>query len=550
MAASPSVLRLTERAVLCVLHGAQPLLDTARDGAVSRLRRAYDCVPDIDLTWFSRKLDQHSILILGTESAVVAEPDAIVVGLPIGASGPATDAEVLEVLTRPDRGRHLLGAWIAVGLDDPSIRVVSSPDLRHTLKTATRQDQQCWSNRSLASLLALGARPQVNRDVVPEFVLLDYVLGDLELLEGVRVLPEASVVGLDAEKRTESSYWPVEDRMRPGAPTSAADLTTLLTEELQRVATIPELWIALTAGRDSRLAAACLHSSGGSAATFTMGAGTPDAHGAADLAERYGWPHQVLTGEAWSPAWTRAVHASTWTDGSQISRDILGKPLNWPFGAASCAIWGSGGEIGRAFYWAGAGADRAQRQFQQRPAAMTMATPARRAWHERSGTELAAATAAAGGDPLRGLDVVYARGRMRKWLARGMLAPNLLGTVTAFTSPAVTRALMDLPIDQRTNSSAFDEALANCRLPTAGKPKAAPAGRTPSRLRQKLGTRHGDLEAALRSRGSAPEFVTEILGRSWWAGIRRHAGDNPSVVLKAWNALSVQALVELLEQLA
>jgi hypothetical protein len=386
--------------------------------------------------------------------------------------------------------------------------------------------------------------------VVPEFVLLDYVLGDLELLDGVRVMPEASILTLTAQSAGESSYWSVDDRMAPGAESSATDVCDILSSELERLLPLRRLWIGLTAGRDSRLVAAGLHRRGGIASAFTMGGGSIDAAGASEVCSEFGWNHEVLTGYPWAPSWSRAVAATAWTDGAQISRDLLNAPLAWPFENGSCAIWGSGGETGRAFYWTNAEADNARDAFRNRSAALAFSAAAAQSWKDRSEAELDSATAWAGGDPLRALDVVYARGRMRKWLARGLQAPALLGTLTAFTSPAMTRALMDLPRAARNNSTAFDEALRMFGQPPAQNVSTPAAARRPqSRLAQKWGTREGAVESAIRDRGAAPQFVVDHLGSKWWSRMRRHAGENASIALKAWNALSVQALADLLDEL-
>jgi hypothetical protein len=462
----------------------------------------------------------------------------------------ASDDELLRALETPHLARDLLGVWVAVGEVADGLRLVTSPDLRHALRTSRSGQHQAWSNKSLACVLALGTRPRINPDVVPEFVLMNHVIGDDELIDDVRVLPEASVLTLHRRGSAETTYWTPEERMAPGSPTTARAIVEGLQDELSRVGQLPSVYLALTAGRDSRLLAACFKAVGGTAATFTMGQGTPDAIGARELCDQYGWSHVCLTGAAWNPSWAYALDGMVWTDGGQTVRDLLNDPLQWPYSADDCVVWGTNGELGRAIYWASQDAAHAQEAFIQRPSAMHLATHATTRWRDRCTAALATSTALAGGDPIRGLDVLYARSYMHKWVGRSLMGRSL-GIYTPYSSPRLTRTLMDLPIDERRTSKAFDDALRLCGIEPPSGDGRGPAQPPPSRLRsavrRRTGRRQPDLEQALRARGSAPDYINDQLGRRWWQHVRRHAGINNGFATRAWNALTVQAFFDLLE---
>lgn len=545
--AAPAVTRLGPGELLCVVHDAAGLDAADVTAMVERLAGVYrQTRPDVQ--WRAVQ-PAASVVVLVACSAGVDPALPTVHGLPVGAAGIATDQELRAVLADPARARDLLGAWTLVGTV-PHVRLVTSPDLTHTLKTATNGSRRAWSTRGLAALVACGVRPTINPEVVPEFVTLDYVLGDDELLAGVRTVAEATVIDITDQRHHEASYWVPEERFSPGPATDAADLHRELLHELRRLVGVQQLWLALTAGRDSRLVAACLHELEADVCTFTMGAGTPDAEGAEAVARHFGWPHLAVAGEAWQPEWRRGVAASAWTEGLVVVRDLLGAPPSWPFPSGAVTVWGSGGETGRAFYWAHLPPSEPPTTMFVRPPAL-LAADAADQWSRRAKAAVDSALQLVDGDPCRALDVVYARGRMRKWLARGRPIPGVIGTFSAYTSPRMTRVLLGLPTESRRTGHDFDLALAARSLPQT--PRQVPpsrAQRMQQRVQRAIRSRrpHSALTRVLQQRGAPPHRVIGWLGQRWWDQLLLEARRNPAAAQPLWNALTVEALADWLDE--
>jgi hypothetical protein len=487
-------------------------------------------------------------------------------GLPVGAAGEATSAELTRVAVDPAAARDLLGVWILLVESDAGVRLVTGSDLVHTLVRAEGPDGVAWGTKGLAALDVAGAPRRIAMDRIPELIAFDYVLGDDELLEGTRVLEEASVVDSDQRGERISSYWPVEERFAPGPPTDAARLREVLSADILRLAAVPGVHVAFTAGRDSTLVASCLREHGVVLPTFTMGfEGFPDVMGARAAAEAWGAPHRVMTGAA-GVDFARAVHKSAWAEGMDIAWNLVGTGLVWDGPQPMVWLAGSGGEIGRAFYWqqqdiVSPSPDKlvAKLLHEARPACWNRARPVL----IRRVSQALGEAAAPGREGWARLDVFYARGRMRKWLMRTTPRPEARGLLAAYTSPSVVRALLDIPEAARLNGSVFDEALAlgepNLhRIAQAAIP-ARPALLRPTRSLRGKASRvvPAPVRRALRSR-SLPEvpgdlgivlaqlpkdlLCREVMGNAWWRETVRAAVSHPRPQHLLWNALAVEAL--------
>lgn len=515
---------------------------------------------------------QH--VIAGFQLELIDTPDeALTVwGLPVGASGDATDAELLELGASTDSAKALLGTWVVVLERPTSTRLVTSNDLVHTLVRASGPDGVAYATKGLAALVATGAPLQVARDRIAELVLLDYVLGDDELLEGTTVLPEASVVDLDAAGDRVRSYWSIEERFAPGPPTTPQRLREVLSEDLRRLAAVDGAHVALTAGRDSTLVASCLADQGLALPTFTMGdAAFPDALGAAAVAAAWGVSHRCTPPLAGTPDFRGAVDRAVWTEGMDTGWNLVGAGLRWDGPEPIVWLGGSGGEIGRAFYWAGAGqgtpriSDLVDAML---PWTAKMSSYASRRLKQRAAEAIASAAETTGRTGWASLDVVYARGRMRKWLMRTMPRPEARGLLAAFTGPEVVRALLDVPKDDRRSGAAFDRALAlgtpnlheiaRSALPVASALQPGPTWRrtvarfVPATL---LDRRHrpapqpvaGPLAAVLSQLGDAA-LTRAALGDSWWDTLTQRRGAEPGPQHQLWNAVAVEGLTALLHR--
>jgi hypothetical protein len=493
-------------------------------------------------------------------------------GLPVGMDGEATDAELFAVRRDPGAARSLLGVWVLLVEETDGLRLVTSSDLVHTLVRASGPEGVAYATKGLAALAACAAPLRIDRSRVPELIAFDYVLGDDELLEGSELLPEASVVDSDGAGERITSYWSVEERFAPGPATDAAGLRDVLGADLARLAKVPGAHLALTAGRDSTLVASCLQGLGLVIPTFTMGHPTyPDAIGARAVASALGATHRILDSVAGDALdFRRAVRKSAWTEGMDLAWNLVGTDMEWDGPRPIVWLAGSGGEIGRAFYWQGAPLDgvpdgeKLTRHLIQQ-AAMPSDRTSRIAL-ERRIAQVVADTQSSGREGWGRLDVLYARGRMRKWLMRTMPRPETRGMLAAYTSPAVVRALLDIPVAERLSGGLFDKALAlgptnlyavaSASLPSGhvqpegrqtGRPLRSRVARAlPGAVRRGLSARRssavaGDLAIVLEQL-SGPLLCEEVMGREWLRGTMQLSAQAPYAQKLLWNALGVEAL--------
>ena len=519
------------------------------DAVRARLAVRYGGVLDDARVHSAVLADDVALLVVGGGGPVNA--DAVHVwGTAWAATGPATDAEVRAIVAEPVRARELTGRFVVVGRAAETIRLLTSTDVVHSLKHAEVDGVDAWATRGLAALTVVDRPVALNSSAIAEYLLFDFVLDGEELTSGVRQVEEATCIDIDIGRVRSASYWSRAERLAPGPPTTPVGLRAAITAAVVPVAAGEGAALGLTAGRDSLLVASCLADAGAAMAAFTMGDPSwPDAVGALAVCAALGWPHaRTVPSVSARPSFAEAVRWSAWTEGLVLARDVIGPPLG---GLASVrsVLSGSGGEIGRAVWWAGPAAAVGWRSSFVAPATAELA-PAPAA-HVGARVEAALASLPAADDARR-LDQLYAFGRMRGWLARGRPLAGVAGTTAAYLSPGVVRALLDLPDDRRADASAFDEAIAlgsrDLRGIAADAVSAARARR--SLLRRARGHffppvsgEVATLELMLGQAGESLDAARAAVGDRFWDHARRTAATSTRSRLTLWNAVSLAALV-------
>ena len=206
----------------------------------------------------------------------------------------------------------------------------------------------------------------------------------------------------------------------------------------------------MTAGLDSRVTAVALRELGIAARGFTWGEPDwDDVRGGKDLAEQIGLPHE-LVGVEWlddGEAMRELDRQVRWTEGAV---PVGFARLAWPADMGGF-VTGAGGEVGRAFYYAGAPDEADPGDVL---AGLLAARLPRGEASARLGTTLrewVGNAERAGHAGLGALDVVYGEERVRRWL-RGMLPRLAAPMIPAFATPEVARALASLPLKERMTS--------------------------------------------------------------------------------------------------
>jgi hypothetical protein len=501
------------------------------EGALERLRARY------------RKVDAEVVDVNG-------DGEPILHGVAYGPDGPATDDELLGAVHSPAARRALRGHFVLAAEG----RLLTSPDVTQALKVAEGPGGRAWATKGSAALALAGVTPQLHLDAIAEFVLFDFVLDDEELLRGVRLVEEASCV--DLATGATSSWWPREERLAAGPPTAASDLRTVLASTLRPVAADPTLRFGLTAGRDSTLVADAIASGEGPRVqSFTIGhPDWPDAVGAAAIARRLGWAHEVVGDfKPGAVSFAGAVRWTAWTDGLCFGRDLIGPGLSWNW-EPGVSLSGSGGEIGRAFWWP----NQAAADVLAEPAALNPSAPLVRSavLAERFACAIDGVTQPGRVDGGARLDLLYALGRMRSWLGRSRPNPAVNGTVAAYLDPDVVRLLLDLPAELRSGARGFDAALAQCdpdlRAISASaiathRRRRSLVTRVRNRWSTPTNTDLGRLRQALAEASTWLEPVRDALGTPWWDDAVATAPTSTRARISLWNAVAVAALHARLE---
>ena len=528
------------------------------------MRRLYRPYLGTDLTVTTR-----SVAKAGSTVAIVDEypgrtelRDVVVWGDPVGANGPATVAEVMGGLSDDSQCRDLLGNFVLVQMRDDDILVRTSSDLVHTLKHCSGPYGEAWASQGFAAVVASGRRPSVVPERVPEFVVYDFVFADDELLDGVRLLSEATSVRIGAPGAKESCYWPLDDRLRGGVG-DATTLRAVLVDTLARLTERPGLHLALTSGRDSTLLASCLNEAGRSLSSFTFGSmQTDDGIGAAAVAAHLGWPH-VFVGQQKDaiPSLERLLAATRWSEGMDTAWNFYPPPLDYSDVPAVAQVFGLGGEMGRAFYWAdwharAATADAATAMAGYASEFGPVGAAALRARAEEFAAHLH-------GDGWTGTgvyDAWHARGRVRKWPARTPPPPRT-GAVTVYTNAVVARTLLGLPAADRVSRRGFDAAaamggdlhgLAQRAVASLPVPNRLRRSRKVRRVVNRVRPNEGVVLArrCLRDLEVRRPSAVEWLGVEWWDKEVYGAASDGAKWRHMWNTIAVEALVHVAGEVA
>ena len=155
---------------------------------------------------------------------------------------------------------------------------------------------------------------------------------------------------------------------------------------------------------------------------------------------------------------------------------------------------------------------------------------------------------------------------MRSWLARSVPPAHARAAVAAFTSPRLTRILLDLPEAARRDSSAFDEALGTdgLRLRAAGPMDRVSVGvRVHQMVTRRIdrvrgahrvaritrrwggGVDHGTVQTLRSLFDEVGTFAARaVMGEVWWSDSWDKAAYSPDVRRQLWNALAVDLLAQ------
>jgi hypothetical protein len=142
---------------------------------------------------------------------------------------------------------------------------------------------------------------------------------------------------------------------------------------------------------------------------------------------------------------------------------------------------------------------------------------------------------------------------MGRWLGRLAPLPPFTGSLAAYLNPAVVRALLDIPTQQRRDGSLFDAAIARGEpnLLEVARRATSPTLRDrceqalPTRVRRRVSGWDRDwamLEPILREVDAGYQVTRRVLGERWWQQTCAAASHSPHHRHMLWNAVAVDAL--------
>jgi hypothetical protein len=523
--------------------------------------------------WLESAHSQAVLLVTGSGLPDLL-PGTVVAGPAARGLGASSE---LDAMFDDPRRATLDGPFVAVRLTPHGADLVTAAGGLRPLHRLQGDTATVWSTKALAAHVAAAARPRLCVDAVPDVILLDYVLGDGDLLEATTVPADALHVRATGARVVETQWASVGDRLAPGPPTDACALRSVLGDEMARVVKIPGATLGLTAGRDSNLALSCLGGRSRAIPTFTLGwPGDGDAEGASAAARAAQCSHHLVTSHVHDSAEGAWLDASRWTEGQVSGRNLLIAGLDWD---ARGVTWvtGSGGEIGRAFYgqhFASGGRARDRwRSFFVDPHRRAVPGLVLDRFEARVAREMSDAWSIRP-DPVGAADVFYYGNRMGKWFDRTAHIDQISGRYPVYLAGPVARALLDIPEADRLSGRTFDRALSASGIDLhavatdailARYGLAAGASRSRRRLRSYLPrpvttvlrkgldhrrARHEPihpewalLDPLCRSIEAQGSIVLDVMGSRWWThqlgSAPRWSGGEARRVL--WNAVAVDA---------
>ena len=397
------------------------------------------------------------------------EPSVLTWGerLPRSISSPA------RLIQAPDTElRHLDGSVAAFAVDQDRGRLVTGGGAPTALYVARGEQCTAWSSHAVAAAWIANGRVELDAEMIPELLSLEFVSGDRSLIAGARAVAPGVRIDFDRDGASTESFWPARDRWAAIPPEDAYEHAeaAILRSLASRVDGAGPTYVGLTGGADSRVVAAALLELGVEYSTFTWAEpGWPDATGAERVAEALEVPHAILAPDylEGDGALADALANVRWTEGALPVASVR---QSWP-DSMRTFVSGTGAETGRAFYYAGrasanpdADTETVARAFRHEIG--TRLRGARRESRQAVGRQTESLVHDAAALGYRGwqcLDVVYAEQRVRRW-ARAYLPCLPIQLVPAFGTPEVMRALTCLPLSERL-SNGFNRRFMRARNP-------------------------------------------------------------------------------------
>lgn len=383
--------------------------------------------------------------------------DAVDASLLWGGPAPAWLDGARLLRANDDELRSLDRTLATFAADRNHARLVTGCSGASALFAARSARIQAWSSHAVAAgYLAHGA-VSIDASSLPEFFAAEFVGTGRTHLDGVNEVAAATDIEFNERTVSVRSYWPPRDRFArlPEAAAHAAAESAFLESLTSRLSEASDIELGLTAGADSRVAGVAMRELGldFEAMTIAPNDDAPDARGAATVARVLDVPHR-LYGYELVPDLEAASLIDTEVRWSEGLAPLSG--LGWAeSGTPGIAVTGAGGETGRAWYY------RWQAQNYRSPGQNQLRRVLRHLhWridgaaaeaHELLDRAISAwlePPQEAGHAGWRTLDVVYETERLRRW-GRTRLPRVSSPVVYAFSTPALTRALISLPLPDR-----------------------------------------------------------------------------------------------------
>ena len=413
---------------------------------------------------------------------------------------------------------------VAAAVDSERLRVVTGAGAPSLLYAAALDGIEAWSTHATAASLVARGGAEVDPLRIPELLALGACVGDHAHLRGVTALGVATVIDAPAAggATTTRTFFPRAERWAaPERPLEHAE-TALLETLDARLREVALPYVALTAGRDSAVAAAALKRLGRPFSTFTWGhEDWGEVREARRRAEILGVPHEARDADYRDgiEALERGLAEVRWTEGVAHLAG-WGSP-RWPSDMGA-VVTGAGAEVGRAYYYAWCVQTRTRPRAADLAATLQAHTRLEHASGEARGLlrdSLVGWFEAAPREGWEALDVFYVEERMGRW-GHAHLSRTAAPWVAAFPVPEVARALLALPRAERLRMAFHEHMTAGLGFDLPAVPAQRPAAGVPAVARRaKLA-----LDRA-RARRAAPQpwFLAHLWDTR--ADLRDHVAD-------------------------
>jgi len=392
-----------------------------------------------------------------------------------GEDPPAALATAAGVLDATDEQLEALDrSTVIAAADDHRLRVVTGTAAPALVYAANQGGIEVWSTHATAASVIATGTAHLNPARVAEILGVGACVGAHAHLTGVRSISVATVIDNGAER---GYYARTERWARVERPLQAAEDALLATLD-GRLKGSQHPYVALTAGRDSAVAAAALARLGRPFATFTWG---DEAWGEVVEARRRAQildvPHQANDADYRDgiAALERGLAEVRWTEG--IAHLAGWGAPRWPTDM-SAIVTGAGAEVGRAYYYAWCVRTRSEPAPRHLARILGAHTRLGHASHDAQATLRNTLEAWFERAPRRGweaLDVFYTEERMGRW-GHAHLSRTQAPWVTAFTVPDVARALLSIPREDRLRMAFHEHMTAGLGFTLPAVPAQRPGG--------------------------------------------------------------------------